>query len=136
MVERYKIEKPKRGNPNMVKGHQISVGNKGTQVKMQNRYFARALADELGIKPGVVEVNYKNLRKIARKMVKQAYGGNERVQEHIADRIDGKVIQGVTMQDENGEPYEFTIKIGHASPDGSKTATEVRIGSKLNGKGE
>lgn len=46
---------------------------------------------------------------------------------YIFDRVDGKLLQPIAMQDNDGQPMEFTIRIGQRGPDGTESAAEVRL---------
>jgi hypothetical protein len=50
---------------------------------------------------------------------------------YIFDRVDGKLLQPIAMQDNDGQPMEFTIRIGQRGPDGTESATEVRLQSSV-----
>ena len=50
---------------------------------------------------------------------------------YLFDRVDGKLLQPLAMQDENGDPYEFSMKLGYRGADGAESVAEVRLQPSL-----
>jgi hypothetical protein len=83
-------------------------GNQEAKKANRDKSFAQMLRvaiTEAGREPGTTK-----LRDVADSLVKEAIDGNINAIKEIADRLDGKVPQGIAGED--GAPIAITFRIG------------------------
>jgi hypothetical protein len=110
-------------------GNQVSVGNASTGAAkaVRNRVLTQTLISKLHeLDPKTGKEKYYTLIDKLYDLAIAKEGGLQAIM-YIFDRVDGKIVQQVTLGDETGAPFEFSLKIGHAGSDGSKTAAEVHL---------
>lgn len=71
----------------------------------------RIAINEAGNVPGATK-----LRDIADQLVTKAVGGDIQAIKEVADRIDGKVPQGIIGGDEDDNPVQFVTRIELVAP--------------------
>lgn len=82
------------------------AGNENSGRK-QEKPFADALRMEIAN----LSDDRKGLRKVAKKLIEEAEGGNMQAIKELADRTDGKVAQQLNHANETGTgPAEFIFK--------------------------
>jgi hypothetical protein len=83
------------------------MGNPVSRGQQRDKPFRDALRMQLA----AAGEDHKALRMIADRMISQAYAGDMQAIKEIADRIDGKVPQGVVGGDEDDNPVNVLHRI-------------------------
>jgi len=128
----------KRNNPGDFKpGNRVAVGNDGGDpTNRRTRRLTQMLIAELGEvdlvananDPAAVRREVTKARRLIQKLISRAVDdGDMDAIKYIFDRVDGKMMQPLGMSDDDGAPYEFTIRLGHRGADGAEAVTEVRL---------
>ena len=81
--------------------------------RRQEKPFRDALRMELS----AAGENAKALRTIARKLISQAENGDLAAIKELADRVDGKVPQGIIGGEDGDNPVEIVTRIELVAPD-------------------
>ena len=79
------------------------AGNKNSGRVHQDRPFRDALVLELELAAG----DKSKLRKVARSLVKKAEGGDIQAMKEVADRVDGKAAQSLTVGGDSDNPLQL-----------------------------
>ena len=107
-------------------GNKLAVGHDARTPAVRGRVLTQTLISILN--ESDAKFDKGRMYAICDKLFKRAaVDGDLEAIKYIFDRVDGKLIQPMALEDGDGHPYEFSLKIGHAGPDGDKTAAEVRL---------
>lgn len=97
--------------------------------RRREKLFREALLMEL-LEAGE---DHRELRKIARKLIEKAGTGDVTAIREVADRIDGKVPQGIVGGDEDDPPVNHEIQISRIIVTPDRRDDDPRVGDRVEG---
>lgn len=98
MVDRVKVEKKRKGNPLFVKGHRLSVGNKGYTLadRQVKRFITAAYIHQLQQMDPKKKTSA--VERMVRKQIKAAEAGSLKAVKEITDRVEGRAAQAIVIE--------------------------------------
>lgn len=97
------------------------AGVKGRSGPKQEKPFRDALL--LAVKEATADEDKQKLRKLAEKLVEKAIEGDVTAIKEVADRLDGKAAQSMTLSGDEEAPLVSRIEIVAASVVSSDSST-------------
>ena len=80
---------------------------KGQSGNPKGRQAEKPFRDALRMELAAAGEDHKSLRKIAKKLISEANKGNMAAMKEIADRMDGKAAQSLTVGGDQDNPLQF-----------------------------